>query len=430
VPAPADWRIVPAIALLLASLAIASAYIRASALSPVIYYDYGYGVDRESGPITQDILFDSDVSKRFEVMTTRSGDRHNQTREHPLMSPIMYYPTRVLRIAGLAEIQAVRMSAALAFGVWSGLLFWLLTIWGCRSVDAATFVVLGQVSASAMIWSAVPETFVLGSASIVAALILTMRPKWMSPLARYTLAIVLSVSMSVTNAMAGLFAAARRLSGKDLWIAGASAWTIVTILWLVLKALFPTAVFFFPPSGQYITAFLGEPTVNRLGLVLQAIFSHSIVMPDIQIVKGLELHGGRYPTADIVMSVQRSPAGSGSVAGAVATAAWGGLLALGAWAAWAARSGVGNLCLLILAGQVALHVAFGPETFLYTMHMVPLLVVLVAAVAFTRLRVIGLVLAAVVIVAGGANNSAQFNKAVSVVQELDAYARTFPGARP
>jgi hypothetical protein len=342
----------------------------------------------------------------------------------------MYYPTRVLRVAGLAEIQAVRMSAALAFGVWSGLLFCLLIIWGCRLVDATTFAVLGQASASAVFWSAVPETFVFGSASIIAALILAMWPRWMSPVARYTLAIVLSVSMSVTNVMAGLLAAVRRLSGKDLWLVGASAWTIATMLWLVQKALFPMSVFFFPPNPEYIVSFLGEPTIGRLVSVLQVLFSHSMVMPDIQIIPGSDLHGDRHPTADRVMSIQRSLAASGGVTGAVATVAWAGLLALGAWAAWAARSGVGNLCLLILAGQVALHVAFGAETFLYTMHVLPLLVVLVAAVTFTRLRLIGLVLAVVVIVAGGVNNGAQFNKAVSVVQELDAYARTFPGARP
>jgi hypothetical protein len=343
---------------------------------------------------------------------------------------MLYLPTKALLVSGVSAVQAVKIHAALAFGIWSLLLFWFLVLWRCRVTDAVVFTLLGQVSASAMFWSSVPESFVLGSATIIAALIFTIWPMRMNPLLRYTLAIAVSVSMTITNAMVGIFAAARRLCTKDLLIAGVAAWLIVTVLWVVQKGLFPAAVYFFPPGGRFISDFSSQFSGARVGNVLQALFSHTIVMPEVQIIPGPSLHGPDFETADRVLSVQRSRAGSGGFSGAIATMAWFGLVGLGAWAAWVARSGISLLCLLALAGQTALHIVFGPETFLFTMHVLPLLVVFVAGVTFTPLRPIGLALAVVVIVAGGLNNWAQFDKAITFVQELDAYARTFPPREP
>jgi hypothetical protein len=62
------------------------------------------------------------------------------------------------------------------------------------------------------------------------------------------------------------------------------------------------------------------------------------------------------------------------------------------------------------------------------MHWLPLLVVPAANVTFTPWR--KLALAAIVIVAGGANNWMQFQRGVAFLQGAEAYARALPGAKP
>ncbi len=206
-----------------------------------------------------------------------------------------------------------------------------------------------------------------------------------------------------------------------------SAWFIITMLWGVQKLIFPMSEFFFPLKGTYGN-FLFVPTPARVLEVIQTLWSHGIVMPEIKVLAGPELHARI--VADRMMSVQKSLVGSAGHLGFFATMAWLALLGLAAWATWTTSSRLSNLCLLVLAGQTALHLFFGSETFLYSLHVLPLLIVLAAGVAFTRLRLIGLALAGMVILLGGTNNWAQFQKAVAIVQEIDTYARTFPGAKP
>jgi hypothetical protein len=70
------------------------------------------------------------------------------------------------------------------------------------------------------------------------------------------------------------------------------------------------------------------------------------------------------------------------------------------------------------------------ETFLFSINILPFLIVLAAGVTFTRFRVLGVALAIVVILLGGGNNWTQFQRAVAITYEMDAFARSFPGAQP
>lgn len=306
---------------------------------------------------------------------------------------------------------------AVLCGFWTLLMFALLALWGCRLVDAVLFTVLAQISAASMFWFAVPETASFGSATIIAALILTIWPQHVHALVRYAGAIALSLSMTVTNVMVGLIAAARRLPGRDMWIVVTGAWFIVTMLWVLQDIWFPPAEFFLPPrfNAKYVFA----PTFPRIWDVLTALVSNGIVMPDIEVISGPELHANHFvnASAESIMSVQRSLPGSGGLAGLIATLTWVALAGLGVWAAVTARSGLSTLCLLIAGVQIALHLRFGSETFLHTMHVLPLLIVIAATATFTRLRTASLALAAVVVLAGGANNWQQFQIASLILHE-------------
>ncbi len=244
---------------------------------------------------------------------------------------------------------------------------------------------------------------------------------------RYTAATAISLSMATTNAMVGILAAARRLPPRDIWIVGTSAWFLVSMLWGVQKLMFPASVFFFPPETA--ANILVRPTVTRIAQALAALCSHSMVMPQMSVIAGADFFSSA-ATTDRIISVQSSWPGSGSLPGLVATLAWGGLAGLGVWAAFRARSGLTVVCVLALAGQILLQVFIGLETFLYTLHLLPLLIVFVAGVTFTQFRIAGLALAIVVIALGGINNWMQFRQSVAFVEEMDAYARSFSGYRP
>src|SRR5215470_4359683 len=102
----------------------------------------------------------------------------------------------------------------------------------------------------------------------------------------------LSLSVTVTNAMVGLIAGMRKLSPRDLWIAGTSAWFIVTMLWGAQKIIFPASEFFLIPRGSLSAAssFVGSYTLSltptRIAEALQVLLSHTIVMPMLQIFSG------------------------------------------------------------------------------------------------------------------------------------------------
>lgn len=391
--------------------------------APVLYMAYGYGTDDRTGPRTHNLLFDGDVPQYTAIMTQRGHSHHGvYSNRHPLVSLYLFPPAKILRFFGLSPPESVHVTMAMTCGVWTILMFSLLVVWGCRLVDAAVFTVLALISASSMVWHPVPESYPIGSATIIAALILTLWPRNASPLIRYTAAAAVSLSMTLTNAIVGLIAGARGLATRDLWIAGTSAWFIVCMLWVLQKWAFPVVEFFLPP--REVNAMWFSLTPNRIAQVLQVMLSHSIVMPEFGVMSGSE----RIPpsTAVRMMTVQKSLLGTGGLWGLIATFAWIGLVGLGVWAACSIRCALSTLCLLVGGTLMAFYLVWGTETFLFSLHMVPFLIVLTAGVTFTRWRPLSLALAIVVIVLGGANNWGQFQKAVAITHEIDAFARTFP----
>ena len=133
-----------------------------------------------------------------------------------------------------------------------------------------------------------------------------------------------------------------------------------------------------------------------------------MVMPAIQLVENRE--HPEYP----FMVTQVSSPGSGSWWGAVAVGLWMALLALGLWGFFASKKHT-KLRLVLglsLLGQIGLHLVYGDETFLYSLHFLPLLIVLSAFSTLTRARLASLVLAGILLITLGINNGLQFAQAV------------------
>jgi hypothetical protein len=95
---------------------------------------------------------------------------------------------------------------------------------------------------------------------------------------------------------------------------------------------------------------------------------------------------------------------------------WGALLAVTAWRLLTSRQHVPIRFVLgaTLAGQVVLHLIYGEETFLYSMHVAPLLMLAAAlAAASAPWRRAVLVLAAALAVFAAVNNASQLAAALA-----------------
>jgi hypothetical protein len=363
--------------------------------------------------------FDGDIPKMFTMMASRSAEQHQATSEHPLISLVTYAPVFALRrLAGLTTLQAVRIVWAVLAALWTAALFVLLRALGLRLFDSALFTLLGMTSAASVFWFAVPEAFSLGSLLIILALCLVaLTSTAASPLLVYGLVNVLTLSITVTNWMVGILAAFLNMNWRRACIAIAGAFLVVSRLWGVEKAAFPEATFFVG-SGR-VLSFVYSPTPGRMLEVVTSFVSHTVVMPAIAAVEKAPLQR--------VMTVRQSFPGSGSAVGYLGAAAWLALLGLGLWAAIPAarKSRIILLVLLITAAQLALHLVFGRETFLYSMHFLPLLIVIAACVTFTRFRFPGLALAGIVTVSAAIHNNWQFVQAAEFLRSMAQIAAAY-----
>jgi hypothetical protein len=360
---------------------------------------------------SDDLWFESDTYRRYASMIDR-WTLLTVNNRHPLFSLVAYPPTKSLIIAGASPLVAVQSTLAALAAVWLVVFFCLLRLVGCRRLDAMVFSSLAKASAASLFWGPVPETFSFGSLTILAPLLLValdgrknISSQW------YVLASMLSLSLSVTNWMSGIFATAIRWPWRRAISITMLSLGAVIGLWCIQKVIVPHAPSLlgdFESNRQFIlTSQPGGPAERIRALVV-----HALVMPDIE-------RTSRPSDHKTVLSVNRSGVGSGSVFGRLSVGLWLVLLGLGAWASW--RVGPtqdGRLVLwLLILGQIGLHVVYGDEMFLYTLHLLPLLILLVALTTLTRYRIACVTLTAILAVCTWANNRVQFERALELVQQ-------------
>jgi hypothetical protein len=362
---------------------------------------------------TWNTWFESDLPRVYENMTS-AGSNHYRTKVHPLFSLISFTPVYLLRkTLDVEPVIAVRMVTAAVAALWGVAMFVLLRLVGCRRFDAVLFTLMAAVSAAAMVWFAVPEAYSFGSLTILLALIVVALAKYgIVPEWLYTLTSGLTLSITVTNWMVGVLAAFVNYPWKRALQVTVNAFCIVVMLWGVQKFFFSSAVFFIGDREE--ARYIFTPESGGPGYVFSSFLFHTMVMPDIKVI-----YKDRQPGVPILTTQQALP-GSGTTWGTIAVGMWAGLVGLGVWALFTLKE-LRQLRLILggaLLGQLALHILYGAETFLYALHFVPLLVVLAAFSAMTRARVFALTLALALLVCAGINNGLQFDKAVELFSQL------------
>jgi hypothetical protein len=146
----------------------------------------------------------------------------------------------------------------------------------------------------------------------------------------FVLVSALSLSITITNWMAGIAATAVSFPWRRAVQITVAAFCIVTALWGFQKLLYPSAQFFLGSREEARFMFRTEADGPRAILTTFAV--DSVVMPDVRVIEDKTVvQTGRR------LSVQTSPIGSSGPWGVAAASVWIGLLALGAWALFTLR---------------------------------------------------------------------------------------------
>ena len=384
-------RVDAAIVLGLALLAGALVWFAAARFDPRFLKD----------PDGNDVWFEADLPTVSDRILHRWSDQSRNAR-HPLFPLLATLPINVARRV-VGDQTALRLLIVTVAAVWVVALYVLLRAVTPGRLDALIFTALGSVSAAAVFWLPVPETYALGSVSVMAALALCA---W-DPLGRagataYVTAAAFSLAVTTTNWVSGLAAIVSRKPWRTALQLAANSLTVVVVLWGVQHLLFSSAAFFIGEGAQ--TRFILPHGLAGIAQSLRALFFHSMVMPAITIA--------HEPKWGSIMSVQDAAIGSGGAVAVMATAVWVLLLALGAWSVATRASAVRLPLLLALGGHLLVYCIYGEETFLYTLHLAPLLVCLAALATNTRLRTVALGSAALLAVLLAFHNSRMLSEAL------------------
>ncbi|MCA9738440.1 MAG: hypothetical protein R3E98_05390 [Gemmatimonadota bacterium] len=364
---------------------------------------------------TFDVWFQADLTRVFEDMTQRWVG-HARTSHHPAFPLLAYAPTYALRtVLGLEPALAARLVVASVGALWTVLLFLSLRLMGLNLAGSLLFTAAGATSASALAWFTVPETFPFGSLAIAFGVFTVAagarrlrRGEW------DVLASAAMLATTKTNWVIGMVASLARHGWRAVPRIAINAFALVVVLWSVQDWIFPDTTWFLARGRSETAAILPSDALGFLG-VARSLFVHTLVFPAIAVIDFPNV--GEWP----LLLTQRAGIGSAGLLGLLASLAWMALLVLGV--VHGLRSPrhrrLTVFLLLALLSQLVLHAVFGDETFLYSAHFLPLLVVLAAlATRGPRPRLV-LALAALALVAGGINNLTQFSRAAGF---LDAWA--------
>jgi hypothetical protein len=318
--------------------------------------------------IDHDSWFGADTTRVLRDMFVLDAN-HYRSKVHPLfmgfMMPVAGLLKHVLR---LPEYTAVTVINAALAGTWSWLLFRMFRSMGVCRWDAGLLVGVGMASSAALFWFSVPETYSLGTVSLLLPLWLLSRER-LHPVrdAALVLAGAFSLGVTVTNFMSGVISALVSRPLRRAVVLCAMMAVLATAAWVVEKKTIPhTGGYFFRGQVEE-NSYLFDPRAGGPLRCLRAVLSHGMVMPAVVVGD------------DRSLGAQPSPMFGGVVQSA-GVVSWFALLGLGLLSLLrsTAQPRLRRALLALTAAQVALHAVYGDETFLYTLHTSSLLLLIAA----------------------------------------------------
>lgn len=355
--------------------------------------------------------FEADTFRIVENMTSRASD-HYRTKVHPIFSITTFPIVEVFIKLGLNPSEAVNILLCIVATIWSLLLYSLFRILGRHRLDSVLFTLLAGVSSSSLFWNTVPETFSFGSVSIlIALLIAALGENKKLPYFAYIVASAASLSMTITNWMVGIavaYMSTEQDKLKRTFRMSVDAFALITLIWAAQHILFPSAGFFLNPfeERRYIAMDTSGTIIDKITVF----FIHSVVMPSIQVI------------GDASLSIQTSDMGSSGLYGIIASIMWVVLFTYCLFNLFRnpAFKKLKIVILFTLAGQFSLHMLYGNETFLYSLHWVPILVLIIALGAPVNRRAMILPFVCVLVAITALNNLTQLDSATNKLHNMEA----------
>lgn len=342
-------------------------------------------------PAHWDLYFDSDIPRTFIWGTWIPWSRLVGIPKHPLLGWVISPFFLLFRsMFGTDDWTSMRWVFVLNSFVWT-VLFYRLASSLCKGLWAGVcLTLLALSSASAIFFLPAPDVFAPGSTSILAAFaLMNVRSKRFGEV-RSFLAQLLTAAITVTNLSAGIVVSFAGLRFRRA-LAVSFGFFILTVL----------AVLFFSGGGNSADASWQPPSFKRDVLgefeqyrnwrpLLKKPFDFFLVPisprgliynyfpKSDKLPKGYEILSTMDWGKDLIRNID-PPSSSIQLLGYVL---WIGLLAGGIY--YSVRDTEHRPMILALLGSIAIqmgiHAFYGYETFLYSLHWLPLCVLLIAGV--------------------------------------------------
>ena len=358
-----------------------------------------------------DAWFQADLPRVLANMVDARSN-HYRTKVHPIASIVIHPAVTGLRALWPGtDLQAAMRVTGLVAAVWIASFYALCRLLGTGRAGAVCFSLLAIGSAAFQFWFAVPETYSFGSLTLLWVLLVAALAARRPVSDRLlVLASVASLSITVTNWVAGLALAVVQRPWRRALGISIVALLIVAALAVVQRFFYQFAKLFFLGSREE-AAYMNLTQSGTLPDKLAGMFWSPLSLPQV-LVQATEAPRLNW------LTVQLSAPGSGSLAGTLALGLWSVLLVAGALGL--ARSpkwrDFGKVLALTLAAQVAMHLVYGEETFLYAAHFLPLLL---AVAVFAQHSPLGRLAPAIALLAAALaafHNSAAFADAARLLQ--------------
>jgi hypothetical protein len=371
------------------------------------------------------VWFHGDVPRVYENMFDRFSNNY-RTKVHPLF-PMLTHPwVFALRSLGVSNPEAVHILISAQAAAFLALFFFCLRMLNVARYAAAACTLAVAASAASIFWATVPETYLLGAITILLPLIVAGRAATNPPPPIVTtLAGAATLSVTTSNWMAGIFAAFALHQPRQAVRICFNVFFIVVIAWGVEKALYPSAVFFLDLHEEL--GFLAVHDYINVGPIgrLETLFFHGMFAPEFSLVR----NGG---ADQAIADFSRATLESSSILdhgplGFFGIGLWAIMLLLGAYSLWTStmHDAFRIVLTLTIGGQVALHLAYGEEPFLYTLRVTPLFMLAVGYAAVRRPAMVG-ALALVLAATAGTYNYTRFREAIDTLTQLNPAGTTVP----
>ncbi len=372
--------------------------------------------------------FQSDTWRAYDDMAIFDAS-HYRTNVHGWFSLFWIPIISLIEFFGFHTLRAIWIANAITAGLWSVGLWIAGRSLGARRPDALLIPALGLSMSASMLWFTVPETYPSGSLGIVLCFLIGIG--WAK---KYRL--------NILGALAGAFAMGMTLSNATALGAqalGLGSWRKCLVVlplsiaiyfagFLASRALFPQ-----PPSvrisnlaSDSVYVYAANP--ERIKNTTRSMLVYTLAAPTPELEPEFSL-----------WSVQQVPLGAMSTLTAGSAIAWWLLISVSiavvivGRTSIRARGPVPMVCLravlLYIAAHTLLHIVYGEESFLYSIHLAPAIALFCGFVFFIKDKYLWPVRALAIVVIGLsiANNFALINHLTSVKTIDDERAKRLSG---